>query len=198
MKIPFTIGVTGGIGSGKSSFCEIFKDMGIPVFSGDLQVRAMMNESRVIRRSVIKHFGPSAYVDGELDRKFIASIVFNDKKKLELLNSITLPHLWRRFHKWCRRQTSPCVMMESATLIEHGGQDHVDHILVVTAPLEMRIERTMKRDNSTREQVEARIGSQISEKERLNAAQTVIHNDGDAQHLLAQAIEFKKYLSLIP
>ena len=189
---PFVIGVTGGIGSGKSAFCNILAKLGVPVFNADLQARDMMNENGAIRSSVLVHFGPLAYVNGVLDRKFIANIVFNDKKKLDVLNSIALPHLWSRFRLWCDEQHSRAVVIESATLVEHGGALHVDHIVVVTAPLEMRIERTMKRDGATRDQVMSRINSQITEEERLRSAHTIIENVVDIASMTQQAMVFKE------
>lgn len=197
MDNPFLIGVTGGIGSGKSAFCDMFRNIDIPVFNADLEARALMNDSKDVRRAIIEEFGPASYIDGVLDRKFIADIVFNDKERLNALNAIALPPLWKRLRKWCASQKTSYVLMESATLIDHGGQEHVDYVVVVTAPRELRIERAMKRDGATREQVEARINSQMPEEERLSFAQTIIHNDGDIDNLLRQAVELEKRLTSI-
>lgn len=190
----FVVGVTGGIGSGKSSFCELFHHIDVPVFSADLEARSMMNDDPDVRKEVIRNFGGSAYKDGVLDRKKIAEIVFNDKEQLNVINSIVLSPLWERFSKWKKRQKSPYVFIESATLIEHGGVNRVDHVVVVTASREVRIQRVMSRDGMTREQVIARMNNQMDEDLRLSHAQTIIVNDGDTNALMAQAVEFRKYL----
>ncbi len=191
---PFVVGVTGGIGSGKSSFCELFHRIDVPLFSADLEARSMMNDDPDVRKEVSRNFGESAYKDGMLDRKKIAEIVFNDKEQLNVINSIVLSPLWERFGKWKQHQKSPYVFIESATLIEHGGINRVDHVVVVTASREVRIQRVMSRDGMTREQVTARMNSQMDEDLRLSYAQTIIVNDGDTNSLIAQAVEFRKYI----
>lgn len=194
---PFIVGVTGGIGSGKSQFCNIFKYACIPVFNSDLEARAMMNENAHVRRNVIKYFGEGSYSNGELNRPLIASIVFSNKEKLNILNSIALPRLWKRFHRWHAKQISPYVLIESATLVDHGGMDHIDHLVVVTAPMDVRIERAMKRDGATIEQVTSRMNNQSSDEEMIVHANTIIMNDGSLENLYKQAVDLQRYLYMV-
>ena len=191
---PFTIGVTGGIGSGKSAFCRFFEQRNVPVFYADDEVRRMMNEDPQVRASVIKLLGPSAYQKNELDRKWVGSIVFNDPAKLKALTDITSPAIMRRFRKWRDSQTAPFVLMEAATLIESGAHKEVDHIVTVTAPEDVRIKRAMERDKATEEQTRAKLNNQLPEEERLKHANSIIHNDGTIERLEDQAWDLLRYL----
>lgn len=176
------VGITGGIGSGKSTFCALLEKMGVPIFYSDQEAHALFAEDD-IRRQVIDLFGERAYQDGVLDRKWVGSIVFNDAGKLEALNAIMRPAVRNRFNLWVLQQKSDIVGMEAAILIESGGHKSMDYIIVVTASTDVRIERAMHRDGATKEQIESRIAAQMSEEERCGYADAIIGNDGGLDEL---------------
>lgn len=183
------LGITGGIGSGKSTVCEIFKTLGIPVYSADDRAKALMVEDSELIHSVKSLFGDDAYfTDGSLNRSLISSIVFQDSAKLEALNGAVHPAVFRDFARWSSEQTTPYVIKEAALMFESGSFRDLDYVATVSAPQKLRLERSMQRDNTDAEAVKARMKKQWSEKQRLDAADFVIHNDG--QHpLIPQVLE---------
>ena len=172
------LGVTGGIGSGKSTVCEIFKTFGIPVYDSDARAKALMSSNPNLINSIQSSFGEEAYVDGESNRAYLAEIVFSDKGALERLNALVHPAVGRDFDEWADQQTSDILIKEAAILIESGAYKQCDKILVVTCPEELRIERVMKRDGAIREQVTVRISKQLSDEERMTYADFEIDNSG--------------------
>ncbi|MDP4185423.1 MAG: dephospho-CoA kinase, partial [Bacteroidota bacterium] len=155
------VGITGGIGSGKSLVSEVFSHLGVPIYCADLEAKRLMNESPVIRQKIIEIFGEDIYTfEGPIDRKKMADLVFNSPKLLEYLNSIVHPEVRKDFEQWALLQNSAYVIEEAAVLFESGGYKYVDLIITVTAPLELRINRVIKRDICTREQVLARMNNQ--------------------------------------
>jgi len=189
----FKVGVTGGIGSGKSTLCRIMQSHGTPVFYADIEAQVILNDDPVVREQIASLFGAKLYVNGQLDRKKLGSIVFSDPGKLESLNAIMRPAIRKRFSLWCSSQKAPYVLMEAAILIEGGGHRMMDHIVVVTAPKAVRLRRAMERDKATREQIEARMAAQMDEPELLRYADSIIVND-DQDRLVAQAKELRLYL----
>jgi dephospho-CoA kinase len=171
------IGITGGIGSGKSTVCAMLEESGIPMFYSDQEAHALFAEDDIKKR-VIDLFGERAYQNDVLDRKWVGGIVFNDPEKLEALNAIMRPAVKSRFEAWVLRQSANAVGMESAILIESEGHVDMDFIIVVTAPIEVRIERAMKRDGATKEQIESRIAAQMNDEERAAYADAIIDNSG--------------------
>ncbi len=183
------LGITGGIGSGKSTVCEIFKSLGIPIYSADDRAKALMTEDEELIRSVKALFGDEAYLpDGSLNRSYIASIVFNNAQKLELLNALVHPAVFRDFARWSAEQSSPYVIKEAALLFESGSFRDLDYVATVSAPQKLRVERSMKRDKASAEAIKARMKKQWSEKQRLEAADFVLKNDGE-HPLIPQVLE---------
>lgn len=188
------LGVTGGIGSGKSTVCEIFKTFGIPVYDSDARAKALMSSNPNLINSIQSSFGEEAYADGKLNRSYLAEIVFSDANALASLNALVHPAVGRDFDEWADQQSSEILIKEAAILIESGAYKQCDKILVVTCPEETRIERVMKRDEVIREQVTVRIAKQISEEERLSYADFTIDNSG-ASMLIPQVEEVVARLS---
>lgn len=182
----FKVGITGGIGSGKSTVCAILEKKGMPIFYADQEAQIILGSDQDVRRRVVDLLGESAYNDQGFDRKWVGSIVFNDAKKLEGLNAIMRPAVRDRFNAWAASQNKDMVGMEAAIMIESGGHKTMDHIIVVTAPMDVRIARAMKRDNATEKQIKSRIDAQMSEDELLEYADSLIVNSGDVDRLREQ------------
>lgn len=170
------LGVTGGIGSGKTSVCRVFSVMGIPVFSADPVAREIMeNDDSVIMR-INSIVGKNLYINGNLDRMQLAALIFNDSALLEKINSLVHPVVFDHFNRWEKEQTSPYSIMEAAILFESGASKLVDKIASVVAPAEERIARVIVRNTLTREQVIARMRNQIDDETRMKLSDYVIHN----------------------
>lgn len=171
------IGLTGGIGSGKSTVAKVFEVLGIPVYYADEEAKRIMNEDPLLKEQIIQHFGPATYPNGILDRKHLAGIVFNDRTRLELLNSLVHPATIRDGEQWMQRQTTPYAIKEAALIFESGSQSHLDYIIGVSAPDALRIHRTMQRDHIAREEVIARMNKQIKQLIKMRLCDFVIVND---------------------
>lgn len=173
------IGITGGIGSGKTTVCNIFETLGIPVYYADDRAKwLMMNDSALVT-GIKNLFGEAAYQEnGALNRQYIAQIAFNDPQKLEELNALVHPAVFRDYEDWHQSHTEvPYTLKEAALIYETGSDKELDKVIVVTAPTELRIKRVMERDGLTREAIEARIQRQMSEEEKAQRADFVINND---------------------
>ena len=181
------VGLTGGIGSGKSIVARIFQVLGIPVFNSDQAARDLMESDPDLKNALFDRFGSSVYIDGKLDRKKLGSIVFNDPQALKDLNSLVHPAVRKAFSKWADRQNSQYVLMESAILAETGGHRNFDRTIVVSAPEDLRVQRVMKRDGVGEEIVRARMRNQATEEERLKISDHVIVND-DRQLVIPQVL----------
>ena len=161
------VGITGGIGSGKSTVCKIFETMGIPVYYADDQAKKLMTNSTELVDSIKNLLGTNAYLpNGTLNRPFIAKQVFNDQEMLSELNSLVHPAVWRDGEQWHQKQQSPYTIKEAALLFESGGNQFLDAIITVTAPEEIRIQRVMSRDQMSQEQVQARMNKQWPESKK--------------------------------
>jgi dephospho-CoA kinase len=182
------IGVTGGIGSGKTTVAKIFAVLGIPVFDADAATKKLMEEDVDLRASLIKAFGEKVYVDGKLDRKYLSNIVFNDGYKLELLNAITHPIAIANAQKWMEQQTAPYAIKEAALFFESGSAAGLDYIIGVSAPQHIRIKRVMDRSGLTREQVLLRMNQQLDEHLKMTLCDFVIVND-EQQMLIPQVLK---------
>ena len=171
------IGITGGIGSGKSTIAKIFEVIGIPVYNADDAAKRLMYENTNLKAQIIHHFGKDAYTNSTLNKKYIASIVFNNPEKLALLNSLVHPVTIQDAAEWIKKQTSPYIIKEAALFFESGAHAYVDKIIGVYAPTPIRINRVMKRDNITREEVLARMNKQIDEEMKMRLCDYVIKNN---------------------
>jgi dephospho-CoA kinase len=175
------IGITGGIGSGKTTVAKLFSALGIPVYYADDRGKAVASEDPEVVKKIKEAFGEEAYVDGKLDHKRMASIVFSDKERLQTLNSIVHPAAQRDWEKWSSEQTAPYVIREVAILFEIGAEKDLDFVIGVEAPEEVRIERVMKRNSITREEVIARIRNQMPQAEKMARCNFVIDNGGEKE-----------------
>jgi dephospho-CoA kinase len=188
-----TVAVTGGIGSGKSTICRVFRVLGIPVFEADRVAKQSMVDDAILRDAIVARFGEKVMQGDELDRSALAAIVFNDVQALADLNALVHPVVRDAFRNWTMQQTSPYVIMEAAILAETGGYAAFDSVVVVSAPVTLRIERVMKRDGGSEEAVVARMRNQASEAERLKIADHVIHNN-DRQLVIPQVLALHRLL----
>ena len=170
------VGLTGGIGSGKSTIAKAFAALGIAVFNSDEQAKALIATDAQVKERIIAAFGEEAYHNGEYNRAYIAQIVFNNSEKLVILNGIVHPALAEYFKQWAKEQTSPYVLKEAAILFESGSYKDCDYIITVTAPEEVRIARVMARDHCTEAQVRARMAQQWSDAQRIALSNAVIEN----------------------
>ena len=170
------IGLTGGIGSGKSRVAKAFSDLGVPCYIADMEAKKIMVENDVVKKKIIALFGEKAYANKELNRAFIGDIVFKNPEKLAALNGIVHPAVAEHFTHWVALQTFPYVIKEVAILFETGGHVHVNKSLLITAPIELRIQRVMERDGCTEEEVLARMASQWEDEQRIPLADYVLNN----------------------
>ncbi len=192
------IGVTGGIGSGKSVVCEIFKLYNIPIFNADTEAKKLNDTSPVIRKQLIHHFGNDIYVDDKLNRRKFADLIFNNERNLKIANSIIHPVVADCFIEWCSKYNNqPFIIIEAALLIEAGFHQLVDKVITVYAQDEVRIERVMKRDSIARDQVEARMLNQMTQEEKIKFSDFVIFND-NKKSLITQISRVIAKLSVPP
>ena len=192
-KTKDIIGITGGIGSGKSTVCRIFQHLGYAVYSADDRAKAVMHSSAPLIVQIKDLFGEKAYFsDGTLNRKWIGSQVFSDKKKLQALNALVHPAVHQDFHNWVESllpsYSKSFVLYEAAILFESGGRDRVDGVMTVFAPKSLRIQRVVSRDGVSREQVIERMDNQWPDHKKLALADFVIYNDG-THMLIPQVID---------
>ncbi|SDR82264.1 dephospho-CoA kinase [Winogradskyella sediminis] len=171
------VGLTGGIGSGKSTILKCFKSYGVPVYIADTEAKALMNRSKVIRRKLIQLFGEKAYIDQTLNRPYLASKIFNDKTLLAKMNAIVHPKVASHFKRWLKQQDADYVIKEVAIIFENNLQNQYDYIITVVADKERRIQRVMERDNVSKEKVEAVIKNQWSDAKKIEKSDFVIVNN---------------------
>lgn len=188
------IGITGGIGSGKSVVATLFRLYGIPVYIADEESKRLTNSSPVIRRALVDLVGEAVYdADGKLDKPRLANFIFGQPEHLARVNAIIHPEVNRDFLDWSERQEKAFCAIESAILFESGFDRIVDLKLMVLAPLEIRLERAIARDHASREALERRIKSQMADEEKASRSDFVIHNDG-RQALIPQVENFIGWL----
>lgn len=190
------IGLTGGIGSGKTIVSQIFSVLGIPVFYADNVAKAIMNEDENLKQNIIDLFGKDAYKENTLNRKYIADIVFNDAFKLEQLNALVHPVTIAAADKWMDEQTTTYIIKEAALMFESPAAAHLDYVIGVYAPQHLRFQRVMHRDNIKREDVLARMNNQIDEEIKMKLCDFVIVND-EKQAVLPQVLMLhEKFLKM--
>lgn len=171
------VGITSGIGGGKSYITKTFASLGIPVYYTDNEARKLMSQDP-IKSIIIKNFGKESFIDDNLNKGYITSIIFNDQVKLNLLNSIVHPPTILHSLEWCDKQNSPYIIMESALIFESGLSGVLDKIIGVYASKELRIERVMNRDNITQEEALKRMDKQMNEEKKMGLCDYIIINDG--------------------
>ncbi len=176
------IGLTGGIGTGKTTVANIFKVLGIPVFDADTVAKQLMENDLQLREQLIAQFGPTCFQEGKLNRAYLASIVFKDPYQLAVLNAMVHPLSLQAAEDWMKLQSAPYVIKEAALIFEAGAAAGLDLIIGVTAPTALRIQRVMHRDGISREAVLERMDKQIDESIKMRLCDFVIQNDN--QHLL--------------
>lgn len=187
------IGLTGGIGSGKSTIARIFEVLGIPVYYADTEAKRLMNSDIELKNSIKKYFGEDAYKDGMLNRAYISSIVFNDLAKLDLLNSIVHPATIKDGKAWMKKIESsdnkkvPYAIHEAALIFEAGVAEGLDLVIGVSGPMPLRIKRTMERDKITKEEVLKRMNRQIDEETKMKLCDFIIKND-EQQLVITQVL----------
>lgn len=172
------IGLTGGIGSGKSTVAKIFEVLGIPVYYADDAAKGLMNSDPELIKAIKKNFGEESYINGTLNRNYLASTVFNSTERLELLNSLVHPATIRDADRWMKAQKTSYVIKEAALIFEAGLAGSLDYVIGVYAPKNLRIKRVMDRDNISREDVIKRIDRQIDEEIKMKLCDFIINNDG--------------------
>lgn len=189
------VGITGNIGSGKSYVCKMFEKLGIPVFYSDDETKKLYLIPSV-KELIVNRFGKEVYFeDGTLNRKLLSYHLFKNEEAMKFIESVLYPALNQHFDEWCEQQTSPYVLYESAILFEKNYGKYFDKIIFVSAPEDTRLQRVMKRDDCTEENVRSRMRLQMSEENKLSKADFVIYNDGD-KALEPQVETINKQLSV--
>ncbi len=182
------IGITGGIGSGKTTVAKIFETLGIPVYNADDASKRLMNENAAIKEILIQHFGIETYKNDQLNRPYLSTVVFNNPEKLLQLNAIIHPATIKDAADWMQQQTSKYVIKEAALIFESGSHEYLDKVITVFAPKSLRIHRAMQRDNVSKEEIEKRMNQQIDENIKMRLSDYVIIND-EQQLLIPQVMK---------
>lgn len=192
------IGVTGGIGSGKTVVCKIFETLGYPVFYADDEAKKVMTDDASLIKEIKQHFGENAYFDdGSLNRKFLSDIVFHDTDKLNILNGLVHPATIRAYQEWAEEQQSSLIFKEAALLFESNSYKLSDFNILVTAPVSIRIHRVVKRDNVTEAIVKARMDKQMIDEEKEKLTDFIVVND-DKRAVIPQVLSLNDhFLNLI-
>lgn len=191
------IGITGGIGSGKTTVCKIFSCLGVPIYYADDNAKTITNNSPLIKKQIIDNFGKDVYEDGILNRKKLADIVFNDKEKLNKLNSIIHPEVEKHFNQWLNQHSeAKYIIQESAILFESGFEKHFDKIICMMVPINHRIERILKRENTTKENILKIAKTQMPDDKKFMKSDYIIYNYDD-HFLIPQVLEIHKKLTSI-
>jgi dephospho-CoA kinase len=191
------IGITGGIGSGKTTICQVFELLGVPVYYADVASKQLLISDSDIHRRVVDLFGKDILDENKrISRKKVALKVFGDEDALQKLNAIMHPAVGQHFEQWLlKHAAAPYIMKEAAILFESGAHKQLDQVIAITAPSELRIQRVMKRDGVTREEVLRRMEAQLPEEERTKRSQFVIVND-EQQLVIPQVLKLHKQFTV--
>ncbi|RAJ17124.1 dephospho-CoA kinase [Olleya aquimaris] len=173
---PKIIGLTGGIGSGKTTVANFFKQLGVPVYIADAEAKALMSRSKIIKRKLLQLFGNQAYLDNKLNKPFIAKQIFNNEDLLKKMNAIVHPKVAKHFERWVNKQNTDYVISEAAILFENGSYKKYDYIVTVVAPKDIRLKRVMARDKTTVKKVEAIMNNQWDDDKKIALSDFVINN----------------------
>lgn len=176
------VGLTGGIGSGKSTIAKLFSQLNIPIYYTDDEAKKIMITSKIVQRKLIQKFGEEVYKKGVLNKAYLASLIFTDKVNLNYVNSIVHPRVNQHFKRWVKRQEKNTkgkyVIQENAILFENGSNVYCDYVIIVTAPKEIKVERVMKRDHTTKQKIEERMNNQWADSLKIEKSDFVIDNIG--------------------
>lgn len=190
------VGITGGIGSGKTTICRMFSVLGVPVFVADVAGKQLMNEDPLLREQIIRLFGQAVYLpDGTIDRKYLAGIVFNDASSLEKLNAVVHPAVHKAFNEWVLKQRAPYVLHEAAILFESGFSQMMDFTIAIVTEEDERIARVMKRDKISEELVRQRIKNQFTDEQRIQLADFIISNN-ESDLVIPQVLKIDKKIRI--
>jgi len=187
------VGLTGGIGSGKTTIAKMFQSMGVPVYYADDEAKKIMNTSSLVKNKLIDVFGEETFIEGELNRPYLADIVFNNKSDLLKINAIVHPEVEKDFRNWLTQQKFNYVIQENAIIFENKNEDRFDIIITVTAPKEVKIDRVILRDHTTREKVLERMTKQLRDDYRISHSKYVIYNT-DLEQSKNQVVKIHKQL----
>jgi len=189
------VGLTGGIGSGKTTIAKMFQELGVSIYIADIEAKKLMHTSNEIREELVAAFGEETYVDGALNRAYLSNIVFNQPEELQKINAIVHPRVGQHFIDWhAARSEEKYIIKEVAILFENGSYKHCDKVITVVAPLETRFERLLKRDQTTREDIQSRMNNQWNDADRIALSDYVIHNE-DLEKAKAQVMEIHQEIS---
>ena len=186
------VGLTGGIGSGKSVIARIFLSMNIPVYISDYRAKLLMESDKVVVKKLKNYFGNKIYKNGRLNRKLLASMIFDNRVALEFVNSIVHPAVEEDFRQWCEKQKSRYVIKESAILFEAGANKKLDYVITVYAPVSVRVKRVTSRDDITEEHVRKRMENQWPDEKKVLLSDFVIVND-DKTFVLPQVLNLHNF-----
>lgn len=187
------VGLTGGIGSGKTTISKYFESLGVPVYIADDEAKALMNRSKVIKRKLIQLFGKSAYKDEKLNRPYLASKIFSDTSLLSKINAIVHPKVTSHFKRWLKKQDAPYIIKEAAIIFENNLEAQYNYIITVVADEDLRIQRVMKRDNASREKIQSIVDNQLPDADKIKRSDFVISNN-DLDSAKKQAILIHKQI----
>jgi len=182
------VGLTGGIGSGKSTVAQIFHSLGIPVYDADKRAKALVNEIPDLKKNIIDLLGDESYQNGVYNRSYISQIVFQDQEKLAALNRLIHPYSIGDADNWFLQQQSPYIIKEAAILFESGAHKHLDVVIGVYAPLELRLNRVQQRDGLSKEEILRRMSTQMDEEQKMKLCDYLIVND-EKQSLITQVLQ---------
>lgn len=197
VAMAIKVGITGGIGSGKTTACKIFEVLGVPVFYADEEAKSLYTSDQELKSAVIDTFGSDIYPEDEFSRENLAAAVFGDSNKLEALNVLVHPALGRKFDSWARKyEDRPFILKEAAILIESGAHKACNEVIVVSCPIQTRIDRVMRRDGVAEESVRLRMSHQLSDQERLAHSTFEIKNDG-IEALTPQVVDIHRKITAV-
>ena len=188
-----TVGLTGGIGSGKTTIATMFNELGIPIYIADIEAKKLTNSSEEIKAELLKILGDKAYNEDGLNRKYVADQIFNDAELLKKVNKVIHPQVAKHFKNWAKQQSEAYCIKDAAILFENGGYKECDYTILVTAPKETRIDRILKRDDTTEAEIKSRMDNQWPDEKKIKLADFVIENT-DIDATKEQVIKVHEYL----
>ena len=187
------VGITGGIGSGKTQVCQVFETLGIPVFNADTAAKKIMETDNEVVKQITKLLGAEAYINGKINRSWLSSILFQDEKKRTALNAIVHPAVIAFGQEWMNRQQAAYVLKEAALFFETGSNKEMDYMIGISAPVDLRLKRAMKRDHLDETTIRQKMAAQMDEKEKMMRCQFIILND-DETAIIPQVLSIHQQL----